>query len=529
MTQVRARDLTSLAERFGALLAVRLGMAAAVTGAALLAHHDLGVGVATLGPLTIGYLVVALAFESLRRATRSLAVDVQNAMLLIDAVYVAIVVVLSGGPHSPLMFLFAAHLIAVTLLGAHGNGLRIALWDSFLFVLIYTLSLSSEISRLFGMPEPAQPAAAAVALSIGAFWVVAGCTAIFSWVNERELRRSKDELRALAEMGAELEVSRQPDEVLEVLLAKTTEAFGFGRAAVLLDDGDGPRVLASRVGGAVEFRQGDAEPATYSGAVGRAWAQREPVLVRRLDPGVDAELFSVLPGARNVVVVPLTAEGDPLGVLAVEKGGNLGLKIPARVVTLLSQFAAHAALAVRNARLLAEVERLAHVDGLTGVANRRAFETVLTREVRRARRGGGLLSLVVFDVDHFKAVNDTYGHQAGDAVLRDIAQVLTAATRDVDIVCRYGGEEFAIVLPACGPGDAMRVAERVRRAVADHTDLAGVTVSAGVASLPAHAVDGEGIIAAADEALYRSKDDGRDRVTVSHRRMAKVTPISRLG
>jgi two-component system cell cycle response regulator len=205
------------------------------------------------------------------------------------------------------------------------------------------------------------------------------------------------------------------------------------------------------------------------------------------------------------------------------------LKIPARVVTLLSQFAAHAALAVRNARLLAEVERLAHVDGLTGVANRRAFETVLAREVRRARRGGGLLSLVVFDVDHFKAVNDTYGHQAGDAVLRDIAQVLTAATRDVDIVCRYGGEEFAIVLPACGPGDAMRVAERVRRAVADHTDLAGVTVSAGVASLPAHAVDGEGIIAAADEALYRSKDDGRDRVTVSHRRMAKVTPISRLG
>jgi diguanylate cyclase (GGDEF)-like protein len=99
----------------------------------------------------------------------------------------------------------------------------------------------------------------------------------------------------------------------------------------------------------------------------------------------------------------------------------------------------------------------------------------------------------------------------------------------VDIVCRYGGEEFAIVLPACGPADAMRVAERIRRTVAGHGGLASVTVSAGVASLPAHAVDGEGIIAAADEALYRSKDDGRDRVTVSHRRMAKVTPISRLG
>jgi diguanylate cyclase (GGDEF)-like protein len=240
-------------------------------------------------------------------------------------------------------------------------------------------------------------------------------------------------------------------------------------------------------------------------------------------------LFSVLPAAHNVVVVPLTVEGDPVGVLAVERGGSLGIKIPARIVTMLAQFAAHAALAIRNARLLAEVERLAHVDGLTGVANRRAFEAALVREIRRAKRGGGLLSVAVFDVDHFKAVNDSFGHQAGDAVLRDVAQILTAATRDVDVVCRYGGEEFAVILPACGPSDAMRVAERIRSAVADHRGLTSVTVSVGVASLPAHAVDGEGLIAAADEALYRSKDDGRDRVSVSHRRLAKVTPITRLG
>jgi diguanylate cyclase (GGDEF)-like protein len=450
-------------------------------------------------------------------------------MLLVDAVYIAVVVVLSGGPHSVLTFLFAAHLIAVTLLGAHTNGLRIALWDSFLFVLIYALSLSSEISRLFGMPDPVKPSAAAVALSIAAFWVVAACTATFSWVNERELRRSKDQLRALAEMGAEIEVSRQPDEVLDLLLVKTTEAFGFARAAAVLDDGDGPRLVVTKGDGPVSFRLSEAETAGYAGAIGQAWASREPALVGRLDPVDDSLLFSLLPGAHNIVVLPLTAEGDTLGVLAIEKGGPLGVKIPARVVTMLSQFTAHAALAVRNARLLAEVERLAHVDGLTGVANRRAFETVLAREVRRARRGAGMLSLAVFDVDHFKSVNDTFGHQAGDTVLRDVAQVLSGATRDVDVVARYGGEEFAVILPACGPSDAMRVAERIRRAVAGHDGLASVTVSAGVASLPAHAVDGEGLIAAADEALYRSKDDGRDRVTVSHRRMAKVTPISRLG
>jgi diguanylate cyclase (GGDEF)-like protein len=300
--------------------------------------------------------------------------------------------------------------------------------------------------------------------------------------------------------------------------------------AVLLDDGDGPRVLASKASGPVAFQQGVGDQAVYDGGVvGKAWAGREPVLVRRLDPVDDALLFSVLPAAHNVVVVPLTVEGDPVGVLAVERGGSLGIKIPARIVTMLAQFAAHAALAIRNARLLAEVERLAHVDGLTGVANRRAFEAALVREIRRAKRGGGLLSVAVFDVDHFKAVNDSFGHQAGDAVLRDVAQILTAATRDVDVVCRYGGEEFAVILPACGPSDAMRVAERIRSAVADHRGLTSVTVSVGVASLPAHAVDGEGLIAAADEALYRSKDDGRDRVSVSHRRLAKVTPITRLG
>jgi diguanylate cyclase (GGDEF)-like protein len=529
VSQTRTRDLTSLAERFGALLAVRFGMAITVLAAALLAHRDLGVGIGTVGPLTVGYLAIALAAESVRRAARTIAVEVQNAMLLVDALYVAVVVVLSGGPRSLLMFLFAAHLIAVTLLGAHSNGLRIALWDSFLFLLIYALSLSSEVSRLFGVPDPARPPAAAVALSIVAFWVVAGCTATFSWVNERELRRSKEELRALAEMGVELEGARQPDEVVEVLLAKTSEAFGFARAAVLLDDGERPRVLATKGDDAVSFHQSEGAAGPYDGVVGRVWAEREPILVRRLDPAADRLLYSVLPGAHNVIVVSLTAEGEPLGVLAVERGGPLGIKVPVRTVTILGQFAAHAALALRNTRLLAEVERLAHVDGLTGVANRRAFEVVLAREVRRARRGGGLLSLGVFDVDHFKAVNDTLGHQAGDTVLREVAQILTSATRDVDIVARYGGEEFAVILPACGPSDAVRVAERIRRAVAAHRGLASVTVSAGVASLPAHAVDGDGLIAAADEALYQSKGEGRDRVTVASRKLAQVTPITRLG
>ncbi len=188
---------------------------------------------------------------------------------------------------------------------------------------------------------------------------------------------------------------------------------------------------------------------------------------------------------------------------------------------MLNQFAAHAAMALRNARLMAEVERLANEDGLTGLANRRVFEEVLAREVARSRRTLEPLSLVVFDVDYFKRVNDSLGHQAGDDVLRRVAKALAAAARDIDLVARYGGEEFTVILPNCSLDDAVRVAERMRSGVSGvggDDDLPGVTLSAGVAAIPTNAADEESLIAAADEAMYTSKRAGRDRTTRSSRR-----------
>ncbi len=169
---------------------------------------------------------------------------------------------------------------------------------------------------------------------------------------------------------------------------------------------------------------------------------------------------------------------------------------------------------------LAEVERLARTDHLTGLANRRWFMEALEQEVERADRYGRPLSLVSLDLDHFKSVNDTHGHAAGDDVLREAAQALRSVCRDVDLAARLGGEELALLLPETDVAGARIVAERVRERIAGtaHRSPAGrsfrVTASLGVATAkPGSTV--EALLQAADEALYRAKDAGRNQVALA--------------
>jgi diguanylate cyclase (GGDEF)-like protein len=256
--------------------------------------------------------------------------------------------------------------------------------------------------------------------------------------------------------------------------------------------------------------------------VAQCWAERAPVLRGSLDPVTNPALAAALPGARNVVVVPLTADREPLGAVMVECGGRPTTRIQASTVALLAQFGAHAALALRNARLLVEVQHLAAVDPLTGLANRRTFEATLHREIARSVRTGEDVSLLLIDVDHFKHVNDALGHPAGDEVLRHVGRVLSTYGREVDLPARYGGEEFAVILPACPADEAVRVAERLRAGIAGPAARVTVTASAGVASVPRDATTAEELVAAADAALYRAKQSGRDRTVAAGGRLQAV-------
>jgi diguanylate cyclase (GGDEF)-like protein len=182
-----------------------------------------------------------------------------------------------------------------------------------------------------------------------------------------------------------------------------------------------------------------------------------------------------------------------------------------------SLLAGHAGVALENARLHRIVERQALVDDVTGLANRRRAEEALAAELSRAERFESPVALVLADLDDFKAVNDRHGHQAGDVVLRAVADVLAEGVREVDLAARWGGEEFLLLLPETDADGAVAVGERVRGALAEREiplptgEKTRVTASFGVASFPP-ALSRDELVARADEALYRAKRAGKDRV-----------------
>ncbi|MEM7020347.1 MAG: diguanylate cyclase [Pseudomonadota bacterium] len=169
------------------------------------------------------------------------------------------------------------------------------------------------------------------------------------------------------------------------------------------------------------------------------------------------------------------------------------------------------------------LEKLSNEDGLTGLYNRRYFDESLEREWLRLQRSRASISLIMCDIDHFKEFNDTYGHQAGDTCLQQVAQVIRAnAKRPYDVAARYGGEEFGIILPQTSIRDAQRIAEDIQKEIrllaVPHQNSPirqTVSMSFGVASLiPNHSSSSKHLVAIADAALYRSKKQGRDRVSV---------------
>jgi diguanylate cyclase (GGDEF)-like protein len=252
------------------------------------------------------------------------------------------------------------------------------------------------------------------------------------------------------------------------------------------------------------------------GLVGWSAKEKEPLNCpnvlkdpRRLDLPETPSLLSVL-------TVPFVVEQKTIGALALSQIGER--RFAPSDLRLLRVLADDCAIAIHKARLFDETQRLAILDGLTGLANSRHFYNELKKEMERAERYSKPVSLILFDIDDFKKVNDSLGHQVGDNLLRELAQILPTLTRKSDLLARYGGEEFAVLLPETSREHALATAERIRAKVEGHVypgvDLprGRMTISLGVATYPYDAATHRDFVRAADIALYAAKRAGKNRV-----------------
>lgn len=219
-----------------------------------------------------------------------------------------------------------------------------------------------------------------------------------------------------------------------------------------------------------------------------------------------------LPGAE--LAIPLEVDGGPAAVVVL--GHRVSGVYDAGAARELSRLGEACAVAFRNAALLEQLRSQVFVDFLTGCYNRRGFEEHLRVEMVRARRYRRTVSLLLIDLDHLKRINDDLGHPVGDLVLRGVGALLRSAFRTTDVVCRYGGDEFAVIFPETPKQEVLRLAARLRTRIAalfpGERMPREISASLGVACFPEDAQGEEELVRAADEALYRAKSEGRDQI-----------------
>ena len=508
-------ELVPIADRMRYLQGFRVVVALGVVVFAIVEGHSFAASLAVVGLATGAWLLLSVVTTAAWRVSRRGGLALFGFMLMADGVYLAWASYASGGAGSPVRYLIVLHLIAVALLASYRTGMKLALWHTLLLLVVYYAQrggLLRPLSADHGGLGIGTPMEQLIGFTV-AFWFVTIATASFSAVNERELRRRRYDLEALAGMATRISETTDSTGVASNLLASVIDVFDFERGVLVVCPSDDEYDVIRHGEGTLPEPAGT--PAPEGSALARAMSKRETQLVSSLDPEADAWLDAVLPGGRNLVLAPLSSERRAMGVLVVEHGLRRGSRIERRVVGTLERFVDYGAVALRNAWLLNQVQRLAVTDPLTGVANRLRFQVVLEEELERAARGRQEMTLAMLDVDHFKTVNDSRGHQAGDDVLRELATRITEDCRMYDTLARYGGEEFALILPNTGATEAFALGERMRRVVEDSG--LDVTISVGLATFPADGTTSDSLTGAADLALYESKRGGRNRVTAARR------------
>lgn len=362
-------------------------------------------------------------------------------------------------------------------------------------------------------------------------------------IKERTEELAEANIRLQEEMrerdSARKELDQQNEKMLQDLTARSQRATLLAKMGELLQSciskdevfaaalGFAPRIFPAR--GAVALLSADRNLVEVAGSWHKCelpvpifepsscWALRtgQPHLVVTGD--TTARCAHAVGVKNTYLCIPILAQGEALGIMHFQATDEAPTLSDSEL-SFKTTFAGQVGLSVANLRLREALRSQSIKDPLTGLYNRRYLAEMLEREVRRAVRAEQSLGVLMLDLDHFKKFNDTYGHDAGDTILREAASFLTRSIRVEDIVCRYGGEEFVVILPTADLNASHGRAERIRSKMRELTvlhqgqSLGMVTVSAGVAALPQHGTSPKALLEAADAALYRAKREGRDRV-----------------
>ncbi|MCX6826613.1 MAG: GGDEF domain-containing protein, partial [candidate division Zixibacteria bacterium] len=342
---------------------------------------------------------------------------------------------------------------------------------------------------------------------------------LFDTLNKRtsELEKSQAHLEMIYENSRVLAGILDIDGVVEELMKIMGNLLAYQASGLLLVVSGGNFIYRGRnIGGQNNYNL-KAVDKNRMDLIRRVVEQQETVTV--VDISGRNDYTPLRPNTRCVMLVPMVAHGKVIGILTAESP-QAGI-FSERDEEMLAVVARAAAMAIDNAILHRKMENLTITDDLTGIYNYRYFAEKLKEEQRRASRYNLPLSLIMMDIDWFKEFNDTYGHEVGNIVLKGITAVIKRCIRDVDIFCRYGGEEFVVILPQTPQIEVSRIAERIRQQIetaifggGDNIPDLKVTVSIGVTSFPENGKSNDDILSIADQALYRAKGDGKNLVRV---------------
>ena len=339
-----------------------------------------------------------------------------------------------------------------------------------------------------------------------------------------EIGQTNKEINLLGRMVELLQICQTPDEAYEIIAQCGRALFPeLSGALYILNDSNNLLTAACQWGDTLETDQIFNPNDCWALRQGRLYLSGATSLT-----GMNPQCRHIATAGRgSYLCLPLTAQGETIGLLHLEDlhvaaEGPEGSEIPAAVLSgapqkLAISLAEHISLSLANLKLRESLRHQAIRDSLTGLFNRRYLQETLAREIYRSQRRNTALGVIMLDVDHFKLFNDTYGHEAGDRLLAVLGRYLQNSIRAEDIACRYGGEEFTLILPEIVPEVLLERAEAIREGVKDlevlyqGRALGEVTISLGLSYFPEHGAEAEALLQAADAALYEAKRRGRNR------------------